>query len=106
MKTKTIFETADGRIFDDEALAQQHEVTILRETPWLVLAGATAEEIADAINGENQTLADAIEATANAVIKARRERGEFKRTPRPKVPDVVAATDPESRGFDGPTAAE
>ncbi len=106
MKTKTIYETADGKTFEDEALAQQHEFAVLRETPWLILAGASAEEITDAINGENPTLADAIEATANAVIRERRERGEFKRTPRPKVSDVVAATDPESRGFDGPTGAE
>lgn len=80
---KTVYQASDGTEFLTEAEAESHEAKIRLKTPEVIVAGKSAKELKDAVDGGDKYLADAIEILARHVREARLARGERKTAGRP-----------------------
>lgn len=91
--TETIYVTTDGTKFVDQAEAEAHEASYLKEHPELVLAGKSAEELLAAMDGNPRDVADALETIGRMTADRRKARGEFRRGAgeRPTTAQLTAA---------------
>ena len=88
MKQVARFQSFDGQVFETEAACRAYETANTHK----LLVGLSAEEIDRAIAGDQDDLAEALEAVGARIARARRERGDLKRRRAPK--DAPAEAQP------------
>jgi len=80
VKAITKYASFDGQVFETEGACRAHETANAHK----LLVGLSAEEIDRAIAGDQDDLAEALEAVGARIARARRERGDLKRRRAPK----------------------